>query len=233
MAEKVKIFKTIILFLFFLFGCSRKHVNAGKELFGEGSADCWGELDCEIVEQDGRGFSLNFRMKDMAVMRDSVRLEKFYERKFSEKGSDLFPFGLLVGLGGCLGGCYYGLHDNISWDGYDEERADRGCFISFASCIAGLSIAFWEFDDRRKAAKDISSFIKRDTLCVDKKILSKQKVKILVEGSDFEKAYYADENGNVELKYDEIIPEPAESDSVLNLIIQYGKMVDSVDVKIK
>jgi hypothetical protein len=48
---------------------------------------------------------------------------------------------------------------------------------------------------------------------------------------DFEKEYYTDEYGNVKLKFDEIIPESTEADSVLDLIIRYYELVDTVEVR--
>jgi hypothetical protein len=57
------------------------------------------------------------------------------------------------------------------------------------------------------------------------------KVKIMLENTNSEKTYYTDENGNLELKFDEIIPESTEVDSTFSLIIEYGDLIDTVKVK--
>jgi len=79
----------------------------------------------------------------------------------------------------------------------------------------------------------IPAHVRLDTLCVDRVLLSDEKVKIMLENTNFEKLYHTDEDGNVELKISEIIPEPTESDSILNIIIRYEEMVDSVEVKLR
>jgi len=61
--------------------------------------------------------------------------------------------------------------------------------------------------------------------------LSKQKIKISVERLDFAKMYYTDEDGNIELKFDEILPEPTDADSVLSIIMRYYELVDTVRVR--
>jgi len=55
----------------------------------------------------------------------------------------------------------------------------------------------------------------------------------MLKNTSSEKAYYTDKNGNIKLKFDDIIPEPAEADSVLNLIIQYEELIDTVNVEVK
>lgn len=235
MAKKVEILKIMILFLFLLFGCSHKYVDVEGESLDEKVVASWEELDCRVVEKDEEAFSLCLQVRDISVVGGSKKLAELYRRGSQEKEDGRIPFGVLAGVGGCIGGCYYGLHDNniFSWDGYDEEdgeRFNRGCFISFISCATGLSIVFWGIDERRKAAEAISGFIKRDTVCTDSTVLSKQKIKISVEKTDLEKTYYTDEDGNLELGFKEIIPEYSGIDSVFNLIIRYYELVDTVEV---
>jgi hypothetical protein len=232
MDKKGEIFKTIILFLFFLFGCSHKYVDAEGESLDEQVVDSWEELDCKVVEQDERGFSLGLEVRDIIVVEDSVKSRKLYSREFSEKGPVLPLFGAMIGIVGGIGGCYYGLHNNISWDGYDKDQFDRGCLISFASCFTGAGMMFMGLPNssKRKAIKAIPDFIKRDTVCIYSMFLIKQKIKVLVEDTDLEKIYLTDDNGNVELKFDEIISEPTDADSILDLIIRYYEMVDTVRV---
>jgi hypothetical protein len=62
--------------------------------------------------------------------------------------------------------------------------------------------------------------------------LIKQKIKVMVENSDFKKTYWTDKNGNIELKFNEIIPESTVDDSMFNLIIQYEELFDTVNVNI-
>jgi hypothetical protein len=232
MAGKEEIFKTIILFLFFLFGCSHKYVNAERESLDGKVVASWEELDCKIVEQDEQDFSLGFEIRDIAVISGSAKLVEPYKRSSREKKDVWNPLGMLVGLGGCIGGCYYGLHDNISWCGeFDEDRFDRGCVISFTSCVAGLGMIFIGNAHKRKIAKAIPAFIKEDTVCTGGESLSIQKVKISINRLDFVKTYWTDGDGNIGLQFDEFNPEPAGADSVLNLIIQYEEMVDTVMVR--
>ena len=54
----------------------------------------------------------------------------------------------------------------------------------------------------------------------------------MVENSDFKKTYWTDKNGNIELKFNEIIPESTVDDSMFNLIIQYEELFDTVNVNI-
>jgi len=234
MSKKEEIFKTIILFLFFLFGCSNKYVSDGEEVFGRKVVASWEELNCRVIEQDEQGFSLGFQLRDIIVVGDSIKSGELYKRKSPEKGSDWPLLGGVIGICGCLGGIAYGTLDN-PWDAYDEEKFDRGCLIAFTSCLAGFGMAFVELLNRRKDTEAIPYavpyFVKGDTICVDSMLLSKQKIKISVEESDFEETYYTDKYGNIELKFKEILPESTEDDSGLNLIIQYYNLIDTVRVR--
>lgn len=236
MCEKGKIFKTVILFLFlfFLFGCSHKYVDAEGESLDGKVVDSWEELDCKIVEQDERGFTLGVEVKDIIVVGDSLKSGNLYMLKSPGEGDAWIALGFLGGVGGCLGGCYYGL-SNISWDGSDEEEFDRATLISFASCVTGAGMIFAGIERNRKSyrskgSKAMHCFGKGDNICVESVSLSKQKIKISIENSDFEERYWTDEEGNVNLKFEEIIPESTEVDSVLNLIIRYYELVDTVEV---
>jgi hypothetical protein len=82
-----------------------------------------------------------------------------------------------------------------------------------------------------KSVKIMPDHVKTNRLCVDSAVVSIDKVKILVENTDFGKIYWTDESGNIELKFNEIVPEPTEADSVFNIIIQYGDLFGAVKVR--
>jgi len=228
MSKKEEIFKTIILFLFFLFGCSNKYADVEGEPFEGEVVSSWQELDCKIVEQDEQGFSLGVQIESLVVIGDSLGLEA---RSEGDKGFLPVLGGIVMYVGG-LGGCFYATSQDFDFFP-TEERMEKGCLISGISFFAGLVMSYAGGARGYVVDKAVPDFIKTDTICVDSMILSKQKIKISVEESDFEKSYYTDEDGNIDLKLNEIIPKPSVADSVLNLIIQYEEMVDSVDVKIK
>jgi hypothetical protein len=56
-------------------------------------------------------------------------------------------------------------------------------------------------------------------------------VRIILKNTNSEKIYNTDRKGNLDFKINEIIPEPAEADSVLELIIRYYELVDTVKVR--
>lgn len=230
MAKKGEILKTIIIFLFFLFGCSHKYADVEGRSFDEKIIDSWEELSADIIRIYEGKIRLNVRVKDFDVVRGWIKSREFYE--FSSRGKEdiLIPLGVVIGLGGCYYGFDYGCVQNDFWQ-YDEARFDRGCLISFASCGAGLVVMSVATANRRKVVKPVFGFIKIDTICVDSDSLSRQKISILVDGSDFEKEYYTDADGKIELKFDEIIPEPTGADSVLNLILRYYEMADTIKVR--
>ena len=220
--KKERIFKIIILFLFFVIGCSHKYVDVEGESLDEKVVASREELYCKIVEQDERGFTLSLEVRDV-VVGDSIG-----------EGNAWIVLGFLGGVGGCLGGCYYEV-SNISWDGSGQEEFGRGVLISFASCVTGVGMIFAGIDRnrksyRRKVAKTIPIFIKKDTVCINNVVLSKQKIKISIEESDFEKVYYTDKEGSVELKFNEILPKPKKTNFKFKVIIRYEDMVDSVNV---
>lgn len=222
MVEKGKIFKTFILFLFFLFGCSNKYADVEGEVVSS-----WQELDCEIVEQDEQGFSLGVQVKDFI----SEELSKSYIGSLDKGEEGVIPF--LLGSVVAVGGCYGGLRCTNLSDWSSSPRWGEGCIVSAASWAAGLSIMKLGASKGAKFVKIIPNVAQVDTLCVDSTAVSVGKLKVLMGNTNFEKMYWTDKNGDSELKFNEIIPEPAETDSVLNLIIQYKEMVDTVDVEIK
>ncbi len=227
MGKKGEILKTVIVFLFFLFGCSHKYVDTEGKSLDEKIVASWEELDCRIIEQDEQGFSMNSQIKYMAIIKDSLGVEWSGRRGGSGKVDILPLLGGLVGYFGCLGGCYY----VKSQDYLTDKVLETGCFISSISCLAGFTMIVAGSRRSKGAANIKSDFRKADTLCVDSVLLSRQKIKISVEKTGFEEIYWTDRGGNIGLKFDEIIPEPTEADSVLELIIRYEDLADSVKVR--
>jgi hypothetical protein len=84
MAKKGEIFKTIILFLFFLFGCSHKYVNAEGESLDGKVVDSWEELDADIIRVYEGKIRLNIHIKDFDIVSGFVKSEKLYARRSSD-----------------------------------------------------------------------------------------------------------------------------------------------------
>ena len=221
-----KFFKTVVILIFivFLFGCSHKYVDARGRSLDEKIVNSWEELDCKVVEQDELGFSLSVEVGDVILVGDSLRSGELYKTKPLGEGAGWILLGGTIGLCGGV----VGLREAI-WS--LPEVGERGCLISFGSCLTGIGVAGAGIGSRREMVKGMPDLAKGDTVCVDNEILSNQQIDISVEGEDFEKEYYTDGNGNVELKFDEIILEPTDADSVLNVIIRYYDLVDTVRVE--
>lgn len=224
--------KILILFIAFVSGCSRRYVDVEGKSLDEKVVDSWEELDADIIRIYEGKVRLSIRVKDFDVVSGWVKSREFYKRSSREKEDILIPLGMLIGLGGCYYGFDYGCIQN-DFMHPDHEREDRGCLISLASCATGLVVMSVGAANRRKAVKPVFRFIKTDTVCVDNELLSKRKVKISIVDLDFEKSYYTDEKGNIELQFDEIIPEHTKADSVLSIIIRHYELVDTVNVKIR
>jgi hypothetical protein len=226
-------FRIIIVFLFFILfsGCSEKYVGLNDEDLAEREIlASWKELDCEIIEQDEKSFSLNCRVKDFVSVGDRQGLSKDYRDNLDKGEGGVIPFilGGLVGIGGFVGGGLYSLSDY----NYTYDINTGGCWFAAGSCIVGAVMMYAGTKDS-KSVKIMPDHVKIDTICVDGAVLSDDKVDIMIRDKDFEKIYYTNKNGNIELRFDEIITAPGEADSVLDLIIQYEELVDTVNVKIK
>jgi len=228
MGEKEKIFKTIILFLFLLFGCSQKYADVEVKSFGGKATGSSKQLCCTVVEQDEEAFSLNCKIEYSVIVKDSVKTKEFGRREELKKADILIALGMASIYSGCLGGFYY----VKSQDYPTDEVFETGCFISSVSCLTGLAMIVGGGKRRLTVVESGYDLIKRDTACVDSILLIGQKIKVELEESNFEKIFWTDENGNIELRFEEIIPEPTEADSTLNLIVKYEEMVDTVDVGI-
>ncbi len=224
MDKKERILKAFILLLFF--GCSQKYVDAEGVSLDDKVVDSWEKLDCKIIEQDERGFSLNCLVKDIVEVKGSAKIGEFSRREEKRKADILVASGMGIIYSGFLGSYYY----VKSQDYLTDEVFETGCFISSVSCLTGLAMIVWGGNSRSSDINSRRDFIEIDTICVDSMLIPNSEMEISVEKTNFKKTYLTDKNGNLELKFDEIIPEPTEADSVLNLIIKYEDMVDTVEV---
>lgn len=220
-------YRMIIIFIFvvFMFGCSEKYVASREgELFGRE----WCILNTEIIEQDDEGFTLNLNVKDF-VSFGKIYKQGFKEKDGSEHGESLIGFPeIIVGSVFLFHSIYFGRV--LKYLSGDEQGGNlwwytAGCTLGGLFLIAALS------SQSRKSDETKLPYVPIDKMCVDSVSLLRQKVMILIEESHFEEIYWTDEEGNIELKFNEVIPEPAEADSILNLIIQYEKMFDTVKVR--
>lgn len=229
----MKALKIMVLFIIVLLsGCAQDHlIRRQEEVVSRKSSPLRSELDVKVISQEREDFSLVLQIRNIAVVRDSLKLDELYVHGSEGNGNIMALLGAAVGFGGCFGGCSYARSADCL-AGEDEKVID-GCMISFASALFGAAMISEASSQGSEFTKIMPGFIKKDTICVDSLFLLKQKMKISVENLDFEKVYYTDEYGNIDLKINEILPEPTESDSVLNLIIRYYEMVDTVDIKFR
>jgi hypothetical protein len=239
----MKDLKIIILFIVVLSGCSEKYVDSsGGELIDMKIRRFWRDLDINVIKEDESGFSLSLSVKTLVEVADSVDLEKYYEQRriFNYKknrfdndgGCAKFSSG--CGVLGCVSllGFYY------IWESqWNRDLPPEGCviaaFVPFA--IWGLALIneglFHSVSQDEKYGKAKPYYVQKDVICMDSRVLSISEVKVKVKNGDFGKIFHTDGYGNIELKFGEIIPEPAEADSVLDLIIRYYELVDSVEVR--
>lgn len=235
----MKVLKIMIIFVIVLSGCSPKHVlRTERNLLDSRILESWDELESKIVKRDSLDFSLSFQVKNFDVVKKRLRIKEFYEYGSgdSEERSIQALSGLVLCCSGCVLGYKYG-------ESIDEEYASmtksllfptfsgKGCIAACIFALPGFVMMGDGMNKGREYTKVIPDFLKIDTVCVDSVVLMKQKVKILSEKTDSEKEYYTDENGNIQLKINEIISEPAGADSVLELIIRYYELVDTVKVR--
>jgi hypothetical protein len=251
----MKTLKIIILFVVILSGCSHKYVDVEGRSLDDKIIASWEELDCKIVEQDEQGFSLGLQVRDIIVVGDSIKAVEPYngmsmlgDVKSGPSVGDRF-FGCLgVGAGctlGVLGLMFSGGPPMIGASEPPEIPASWtvGC-ITAAGIGALVAVASASVVSKGSKSTPVGKGGKRlgkdciYTMCTGSNALVRkgtplmvEKVKIVVENTNFEKTYWTDENGNIKLKFEDIIPEPLAADSVLNLIIHYYELVDTVEVK--
>lgn len=251
MAEKGKILKTVIVLIFvvLLSGCSSKYmVNAEGEIIERKILSASSGLDVRIVKQDDEGVSLNLVIQDFVERQDIVEPKGFGKGSSSKKYVELESSASdrLVGCLGVGGGCTLGALGMVFAAGPPMIGASEppeipvwwtvGC-ITAAGIGALVAVASASVVSKGNKPLSWRKGEKRPdgdytyVMCSGSNALVNESIEIIVAQSNYEKEYFTDEDGNIELKFDEVIPEPTEADSVLNLIIQYEEMADSVKVR--
>ena len=235
----MKDLKIIILFIVVLLGCSKRYLaRTEEEVLDRKIINSWESLNSKIIEQANHNFTLNFQIKDYVGVRDSVEIIEIYKRGLKKKDGSIkqdnsmscaqVSIGAVIGGCGCLAGTYFSYMELAHVELLDAKTA-----FEIVSCIIGGTVLTVDgFRQFHESSKAIPTHIREDTVCIDSVSLSKEEVNILVEKTDFGKIYWTDENGDIELKFNEIIPESTVDDSMFNLIIQYEELFDTVNVNI-
>ncbi len=223
----MKTLKIIFLFIIVLSGCSEKFVAAREEgLIGRE----WSVLDTEILGQYNVGLVLNLNVKEFVEVRDSVKLAKLYGSR--RRGIGKYKISGGCAIAGCTAlwiGCATMSYAYNPYDGFETLVAWLGgvggigalCFIS-----SGLT-DFVRYD------REGPYYIKKNIICKNSTPLRDNKVKIMLKKTNSEKTYYTDNYGIIKVKFDEIIPEPTEKDSIIDIIIQYKELADTVNVEFR
>jgi hypothetical protein len=240
MSKTKVIFKLIIIFSLFILisGCSKKYLDSREEEFlGQEILSTWKDLDVEIVGQDYEKLSLNIQAKDFIEIKDSLSVKEIYKYGFEQedgsvRGNSNFSIslGLLTGCSGCMiGGCEW--FEEVAMDmkdGFEASGAIGTIFCWYSSLFFTLD----GLRQKREFTKTNPAYIQVDTVCVDSFSVSEEEIKIMVNNTGFESIYFTNNKGDINLKFGEIIPKLIETDSILNIIIYYKEMVDSVEVDV-
>lgn len=224
------------MFICFVSGCSEKYVGSRDGgLLGEDIVESWEKLDVKFIDQDEEGFSLNCQIIDLVEVNDSVRLSISEQQDNSIRKKRVGVYKL---LGGCaIAGCA----TLAAFDAAYGEMVDPagGSGYNLATCygvVGGVGALFFIVSGILEFTKSDGAkpyYIRKRQVCIDSTPLRDEEVKIMLEKTVFEKTYYTDKNGNIELEIKDIVPEPTEADSVLRLIVQYEDMADTIDVKFR
>jgi hypothetical protein len=234
----MKVFlRIVIIFLLvtLMSGCGQKYLDSREEeLLDRKILNSWSNLDTKIVAQDYKGISLNVQVKDFIGVRDSLKLKEFYKHGFGRKDTGIKINYTKILIGCAIGGCAV-LASSMSAYSWMNDPSDD-IYLKLAWCygvLGGITALYFILDGLVGFSRPKSEpyYIKKDGICIDSTVTSVDKVKVIVENKNFEKIYYTDEFGNINLKFNEIIPEPAEADSIINLIVRYEEMVDSLKVR--
>jgi len=235
----MKVLGMMVLFFIVLLGCGNKYADVEGELSGSKVVDSWKELSVDFIRLFEWGIRLNIHVMDFNVVRKRIRLKDFYGYNpgIAEGENFLTFLGLAAGCYGCYSGYKYGLDrdedytPSLLFPTISDKGCQTACLWSLPGCL--IMVASGLRNGERAKVKEMPDFIKEDTICVNSELMSMQKVEISIEELGLEKLYCTDEDGGIELKFDELIPEPREADSILTLIIQYKKMADTVNVEVK
>ncbi len=221
----MKILNILILFVVLLSGCSNKYVAAREEgLIGRE----WRVLDTEILGQYDVGLVLNLNVKEFVEVRDSVKLKKLYGNRRRKIGKYKIMGGCAIVGCTALGIGYATLAYSYN---PDIEFETLVAWLGGIGGVGTLSFISTGLVDLFRADREKPYYIKKNIICKNSTPLRNDGVKIMLKNTSSEKTYYTDENGIIQLKFDEFIPEPTEADSILNLIIQYEELVDTVKVR--
>ena len=160
-------FEIIFLFLFFAFyGCAKDHLIRRQESVANRKVlSLFSELSVKVFSRDDVAFSLNSQIKDIAFVRDSIKLEEFYVHGSQVEGDIVYILGAAIGFFGCIGGCN-------SADSYDcfygnNEEAKKGCLKSCAYVLSAGAIIYQGRSRANEFIKALPGYIKIDTVCVD------------------------------------------------------------------
>ncbi|MEJ2354854.1 MAG: hypothetical protein P8Y62_03005 [candidate division WOR-3 bacterium] len=233
----MKDLKIFILLVVGLSGCSNKYLaSREEEFFDRKVLGEWNHMEGRVVSRDEEGFTMGLQIKNFVEIRDSLRLKEVYMRGYEGKDGKIeqnFFFGLIEVLGGCsiMGSCCVaGLKAGYDSPDGVPSASVSACLLPIG--IIGFSIMIDGLPQYVKSIKEMPAYVRLDTLCFARKLFAAEKVKIMLGNTGFIKTYYTDGNSNLEVKFDEIISEPAEADSVLSLIIEYEELADTVEVNI-
>ena len=220
-----KVFKIVIVIIFFIlvFGCSNKYAVARDEgLIGRE----WSVLDANIIRQYSVGFVLNLKVKEFVEVKDSVRLMELYESKRRRVGSSKI-------LGGCaIAGCatLASACATLAWANNPSDP-NFAWFYGIVGGVGALAFIVSGVSDVVRFERTESDYIRKNIICKNSTPLRNSEVKIMLKNINSEETYYTDENGIIQLKFEEIIPGPTEKDSIIDIIIQYGDLFDAVKVR--
>lgn len=177
---------------------------------------------------------MNIRVKDFIEAEDSLKLREIYKRGFDRKDTGIRINYTKILIGCAIGGCAAVASSMSIYAWTVDPSADIYQYLAWCyGVVGGIAACYFILDGLGgfSHAKTKPYYIKKGGICIDSTITSVDKVKVVAENKNFEKIYYTDEFGNVNLKFNEIIPEPAEADSILELIIHYKELVDSLKVR--
>ena len=234
----MKDLKIIILFIVILSGCSRKYIKTGEEEPTDfGILSSGKNLAVSIVKQSEVNLSINLQVRecDFVIVKDSQNIDNPDLRVLETVSDKIRADGVSKVLWGCaLAGCA-GLASAVFVYGEAVNPSGGGRY-RLATCIGviggvgSLALSTNGIVQAAGASSIERESYKIDTVCFNSISMSGKKAEVKVENANLEKIYWTDEDGNIELKFNEIIPEPTEADSVLNIIIRYGEMADTVEV---
>jgi hypothetical protein len=225
----MKDLKILILFIIVFSGCSNKYLESSEE--GPIGRE-WSVLEARIVAENEENISLNLQINDFVEVLDSIDSNVEFRLDNNKRKN-------VVDIKRILTGCTLGVSTILAsaWSFLSYCNDPSGTSEYLWGCIAlggGILSSYFILDGFSPYDKFMpvdSYYTHRNQKCIGSEMLFYGMVQVLTENSEFEKTYYTDANGNVELKLEEILPKTTDADSVLNLIIKYKKMADTIKVR--